>query len=140
MKSAAFPPLPYADWSDTKDTLHLYLQIIGKIRLKAHPKLNHWWHVTLYPHVRGLTTGRIPYEGTGFEILYDMLDHKVIISVNDGRQDSFSVPGLTVADFHEALFSRLQALEVPAHELQPPCGSWLRGWKCGGRQNAFSRC
>ena len=60
------PPLPYADWSDTKDTLHLFLQIIGKIRLKAHPKLNHWWHVTLYPHVRGVTTGRIPYEDERF--------------------------------------------------------------------------
>lgn len=106
------PPLPYVDWSDSKDTLHLFLQIIGKIRLKAHPKLNHWWHVTLYPHVRGLTTARIPYEDSGFEILYDMLDHKVIISLNDGRQDFFSVSELTVADFYEALFSRLETLGI----------------------------
>lgn len=106
------PALPYADWVDTKDTLHLFLQIIGKIRMKAHPKLNHWWHVTLYPHVRGLTTGRIPYEGSGFEIFYDMLDHKVTISRNDGRQTDFSVPGLTVSQFHDALFARLEELGI----------------------------
>ena len=106
------PALPYTAWADTKDTLHLFLQMIGKIRLKAHPKLNHWWHVTLYPDVRGLTTGRIPYRDSGFEILYDMLDHQVVISLNDGRQERFDVPGLTVAAFHDALFSRLEALGV----------------------------
>ena len=57
------PALPYEDWSDTKDTLHLFLQIFGKIRLKAHPKLNHCWHVSLLPHVRGLTTGVCPWSG-----------------------------------------------------------------------------
>ena len=106
------PPLPYAEWSDTRDTLHLFLQIIGKIRLKTHPKLNHWWHVTLYPHVRGLTTGRIPYQGSGFEILYDMIDHRVIVSRNDGEQASFAVPGKTVAAFYETLFSCLGNLGI----------------------------
>ncbi|MEM8972592.1 MAG: DUF5996 family protein [Pseudomonadota bacterium] len=105
-----FPELPYNAWVDTKDALHLFLQIIGKIRLKTHPKLNHWWHVTLYPHVRGLTTGRIPYSGTGFEILYDMIDHRVTVSLNDGRTEAFAVPGLTVAEFYGALFSRLESL------------------------------
>ena len=114
------PALPYAAWSDTKDTLHLFLQIIGKVRLKAHPKLNHWWHVTLYPHVRGLTTGRIPYGETGFEIFYDMLDHKVIVSTNDGRQREFSVPGLTVAGFSDALFSRLDELGISVTILAVP--------------------
>ncbi|WP_298965497.1 DUF5996 family protein [uncultured Roseibium sp.] len=117
---SSLPPLPYKNWSDTKDTLHLFLQMIGKVRLKAHPKLNHWWHVTLYPHVRGLTTGRIPYGDSGFEILYDMLDHKVIISRNDGVQKSFSVPGLTVSAFYEALFSRLADLEVPVKIVSKP--------------------
>ena len=85
------PPLPYADWADTKDTLHLFLQMIGKVRLKTHPKLNHWWHVTLYPHVRGLSTGRVPHDGGGFEILYDMMDHRVVISLEDGGQDGFEL-------------------------------------------------
>lgn len=117
---SSLPPLPYKNWADTKDTLHLFLQMIGKVRLKAHPKLNHWWHVTLYPHVRGLTTGRIPYGDSGFEILYDMLDHRVIISRNDGVQKSFSASGLTVAAFYEALFSRLDDLEVPVKIVGKP--------------------
>jgi len=108
----SLPALPYADWAETKDTLHLFLQIIGKVRLKTHPKMNHWWHVTLYPHVRGLTTGRIPHEGGGFEILYDMIDQRVLVSLNDGRQSAFDVAGLSVAGFHEALFSRLEAFGI----------------------------
>ena len=112
LKMSSLPALRYADWADSKDTLHLFLQIIGKSRLKTHPKLNHWWRVTLYRHVRGLTTGRIPYEETGFEILYDMIDHKVIISLNDGRQEAFETAGLTVADFYRALFTRLEALAI----------------------------
>ncbi|MTI45359.1 hypothetical protein JM93_01250 [Roseibium hamelinense] len=116
----SLPPLPFSEWSETKDTLHLYLQIIGKIRMKVHPKLNHWWHVTLYPHVRGLTTGRIPYGDSGFEILYDMLDHKVVITRNDGHQSEFSVPGLTVAAFYEALFSRLSDMGIFAQIVPVP--------------------
>lgn len=117
---SSLPALRYADWADSKDTLHLFLQIIGKIGLKTHPKLNHWWHVTLYPHVRGLTTGRIPYEGTGFEIMYDMIDHKVIISLNDGRQEAFETAGLTVADFYRGLFSRLENLGVSVSIVAVP--------------------
>jgi hypothetical protein len=79
-----YPPLPYGDWVETRDTLHLFLQIIGKVRMKAHPKLNHWWHVTLYPDTRGLTTGRIPYKGRSFQIDYDMVDHVVQVTTNDG--------------------------------------------------------
>ena len=76
------PPLPYDDWVETKDTLHLFTQIVGKIRLKAHPKLNHWWHVTLYLSPRGLTTGRIPYGNGSFEIVFDLIDHRLIISLS----------------------------------------------------------
>ena len=104
MTDTALPPLPYADWVDTRDTVHLFLQIIGKIRLKTHPKLNHWWHVTLYPSVRGLTTGRIPYGDISFEITYDMIDHEVVVGRNDGRSISFDPAGSTVSQFyHETL-------------------------------------
>ncbi|MEM6513412.1 MAG: DUF5996 family protein [Pseudomonadota bacterium] len=109
---STLPPMPYADWSETKDTLHLFLQIIGKVRMKTHPKLNHWWHVTLYPHVRGLTTGRIPHGDGGFEVFYDMLDHQVRVSTNDGRDRSFVVSGLSVAAFYDALFSALRELDI----------------------------
>jgi len=115
-----WPSLTYGDWVDTRDTLHLFLQMIGKVRLKTHPKLNHWWHVTLYPHVRGLTTGRIPYGATGFEIFFDMLDHRVLISSNDGRQHDFAVAGLTVAGFYEALFAGLKGLDVEVEILAKP--------------------
>lgn len=114
------PPLPYADWVDTKETLHLFLQIIGKIRLKAHPKLNHWWHVTLYPTVRGLSTGRIPYRGSGFEIAFDMIDHHVTVSTQDGRREQFDVPGLSVAGFYESLFAVLSALDISVSILDRP--------------------
>lgn len=115
-----WPSLPYGDWVETRDTLHLFLQMIGKVRLKTHPKLNHWWHVTLYPHVRGLTTGRIPYGLTGFEIFFDMLDHRVVISSNDGRQYDFAVTGLTVAGFYEALFAGLKGLDIEVEILAIP--------------------
>jgi hypothetical protein len=110
--SSPLPPLAYAEWVDTKDTLHLFLQMIGKVRLKAHPKLNHWWHVTLYPTTRGLTTDRIPWQGSGFAIDFDMLDHEVRVTRSDGRLERFAVPGKTVAAFHEALFAALRALDV----------------------------
>lgn len=110
MSDLTFPTLPYAQWVETKETLHLFLQIIGKIRLKAHPKQNHWWHVTLYPAARGLTTGRIPYQGGGFQIDFDMLDHLVLISRNDGRVESFPAAGKTVAAFYKSVFEAMQRL------------------------------
>lgn len=109
---SSLPPLPYTEWMDTKDTLHLFLQIIGKVRMKAHPKLNHWWHVTLYPDTRGLTTGRVPHKGRTFQIDYDMVDHVVHITTNDGGKQDFTVPGKTVAGFHAALFDALKALQL----------------------------
>lgn len=115
-----WPSLNYSDWVGTRDTLHLFLQMIGKVRMKTHPKLNHWWHVTLYPHVRGLTTGRIPYGSSGFEIFFDMIEHKVVISTNDGRQRDFAAPGMTVAGFYEALFTNLSALDIQVEIVARP--------------------
>lgn len=112
MPDVALPPLPYDIWVDTRDTLHLFLQILGKIRLKAHPKLNHWWHVTLYPSARGLSTGRIPYGDSSFEIDYDMIDHKVIISRNDGRRTGFDVAGRPVAQFYRETMRCLSDLGI----------------------------
>ncbi|AXI45210.1 hypothetical protein C1J03_03635 [Sulfitobacter sp. SK012] len=114
------PALDYDKWSETKDTLHLFLQIIGKIRLKAHPKQNHWWHVTLYPSVRGLTTGRIPHGADSFEILYDMLDHQIIVSCNDGTSEQFDVAGLAVAAFYNTLFQVLKGLGIEVKIVVKP--------------------
>ncbi len=112
MPEFTLPPLPYDNWVETRDTLHLFMQILGKIRLKAHPKLNHWWHVTLYPSARGLSTGRIPYVDASFEIDFDMIDHKVIISRNDGRQRDFDVADLTVAEFYHETMKSLSDLDI----------------------------
>ncbi|MEM6383417.1 MAG: DUF5996 family protein [Pseudomonadota bacterium] len=118
--SLSLPPLPYDQWVDTKDTLHLFLQMIGKVRMAAHPKLNHWWHVTLYPDTRGLTTHRIPYGDRAFEIFFDMVDHTVEITTNDGGRESFSVPGKSVAGFHTALFGALDALGIAVRIVAKP--------------------
>lgn len=114
------PPLPYEAWVETRDTLHLFLQIIGKVRMKAHPKLNHWWHVTLFPDTRGLTTGRIPYGGRSFEIRYDMVEHAVHVTTNDGGSKAFAVPGKSVADFYHALFDALHALDLDVSIVAKP--------------------
>ena len=109
----AFPPLPLAEWKATKNTLHLYLQIVGKIRLKLFPRQNHWWHVTFYVSPRGLTTRPIPYGLGNFEIEFDFIEHQLKISRHDGERKSFALrDGLTVADFYQQVFENLAALGI----------------------------
>ena len=72
--SAAWPRLRWADWADTRDTLHMWTQVVGKIRMAHAPRVNHWWHVTLYVSPRGLTTSAIPCRGHAFEIEFDFVD------------------------------------------------------------------
>ena len=101
-----FPEMPLDAWRPTKNTLHLYCQIVGKIRLAMHPRLNHWWHVPLYVSPRGLTTRAIPYRGGNFEIEFDFQEHALKIYTSDGRIEDFALyDGLTVADFYSSLFS-----------------------------------
>ena len=105
--------MPLDAWRPTKNTLHLYCQIVGKIRLAMHPRLNHWWHVPLYVSPRGLTTRTIPYSGGNFEIEFDFRDHALKIYTSDGRIEDFALyDGLTVADFYSSLFSNLAKLGI----------------------------
>lgn len=105
--------MPLDAWRPTKNTLHLYCQIVGKIRLAMHPRLNHWWHVPLYVSPRGLTTRTIPFRGGNFEIEFDFRDHALKISTSDGRTEDFALyDGLTVADFYQSLFSNLAKLGI----------------------------
>ncbi len=109
----AFPPLPLDEWKLTKNTLHLYLQIVGKIRLKLFPRQNHWWHVPFYVSPRGLTTRPIPYEFGNFEVEFDFVEHQLKISRHDGERKSFALrDGLTVADFYKQVFENLSALGI----------------------------
>lgn len=107
--------MPLAEWKDTKNTLHLYLQIVGKIRLALFPPVNHWWHVTLYVSPRGLTTRAIPYHNGNFEIEFDFVAHALRISVAGGEQREFALrEGLTVAEFYRQVFENLSALGIEA--------------------------
>lgn len=105
-----FPELPLDDWEETKNTLNLYLQIVGKIRLKTFPKMNHWWHVPFYVNPRGITTRPIPYGNIQFEMSFDFIDHALKIETTDGQVRSVPLKdGLSVADFYKQVFTHLDA-------------------------------
>ena len=111
-----WPALPFEAWKDTCATLHLWTQIVGKIRLARAPMTNHWWQVPLYVTCRGLTTSPIPYDGgCNFQIDFDFVDHCLRIEVSDGRSESLPLEPCTVADFYRRVMDRLTALglEVP---------------------------
>jgi len=111
----SWPPLVYADWQDSCATLHLWTQIVGKIRLALAPPVNHWWQVPLYLTSRGLTTSPMPYRGQTFQIDFDFIDHALRIAASDGGGDSLALVPCSVADFYAEIMGRLRALglEVP---------------------------
>jgi len=119
--SSAWPPLPYAQWRDTCTTLHLWTQIVGKIRLQQTPWLNHGWHVPLYVTARGLTTSLIPYGERSFEMLFDFNDHALRIDVSDGARRQVALRARSVADFHAALMQQLGDLDMPVSISELPC-------------------
>lgn len=108
-----FPDIPFEAWRPTKETLHLYAQIVGKIRMAMHPRMNHWWHVPLYVSPRGLTTGSIPYKDQSFEIEFDLSAHVLKIAKSGGRSEDFALyDGLSVADFYNSIFANLGKLGI----------------------------
>jgi hypothetical protein len=110
--SSSWPPLVYADWQDTCATLHMWTQIVGKIRLALAPPVNHWWHVPLYLTSRGLTTSPMPYRGRTFQIDFDFVDHALRIDTSEGRRESLALVPRSVADFYEEIMGRLRALDI----------------------------
>ncbi|MUL35449.1 DUF5996 family protein [Gloeocapsopsis dulcis] len=100
--------LPVAAWQDTYETLHLWTQIIGKIRLALAPKLNHWWHSTLYVTPRGLTTGCIPYDTRIFAISFDFVAHNLQIETSDGITQTITLAPRAVADFYQEVMDTLR--------------------------------
>jgi hypothetical protein len=107
-----WPELPTAAWRDTYDTLHLWSQIVGKIRAARSPWLNHSWHVTLYVTARGLTTSPIPDGLRNFQIDFDFIDHALLVSSSDGAQRRFALAGHSVASFFSALMAALAELGI----------------------------
>jgi hypothetical protein len=118
------PELPLTDWERTKDTLHLWLQIVGKVRMASTAPRNHWWHVPLYLDTAGLTTRRLRARaGLTFEIGFDLVGHRLFITTSDRQIESFSlVDGLSVAAFYEQLHESLSVLEVDVAIRAVPFG------------------
>jgi Family of unknown function (DUF5996) len=110
--SEAWPALPLQDWKPTYHNLHMWTQIVGKVRLALSPKMNHWWNVALYVSARGLTTSPIPYGKDAFEIQFDFIDHKLLIDRCDGERKTLDLVPRTVADFYAEFTSTLSSLGV----------------------------
>src|SRR6266853_484279 len=109
---APWPELPTAAWRETHETLHLWTQIIGKIRLARAPWLNHSWHVALYVTARGLTTSPIPDGTRTFQIDFDFIDHTLRISTSGGAQRQLALAGQSVASFYAAVMADLADLGI----------------------------
>lgn len=114
-----WPPIPVAGWQDTRDTLHLYTQVVGKVRLANEPVTNHWWNVPLYLTARGLTTSLMPHpSGPAFQIDFDFLAHRLDIATVAGRSRSLALEPRAVADFYGLVMGLLDELGV-ATEIWP---------------------
>ena len=109
-----WPELPYEAWKDTRDTLHLWTQIVGKVKLELCPFLNQWWETSSHLTVRGLNTGPIPWRGESFEIDFDFIDHRLSIRVSDGRIEQITLEPRTVADFYHLVINALTSLGIEA--------------------------
>jgi hypothetical protein len=110
--SDAWPALPFAEWRDTKETLHMYTQVIGKLRLALSPPEPEWAHVALYVDARGLTSGPIPYEGMVFQADFDFIEHALSIRTSDGGCHRIALVPRSVAEFYDMVMRGLRALGV----------------------------
>ncbi|MFK4149137.1 DUF5996 family protein [Streptomyces sp. NPDC004065] len=109
-----FPPIPFAEWRETKETLHRFTQIVGKIRLNAGTRRNHWWNVPFHLTGRGITTrpmGQVDGNPI-FTMDFDFVAHELVVSVLDGRRISLPLTGRSVASFHDAAMGALDALGI----------------------------
>jgi hypothetical protein len=116
-----WPALPYAAWKDTAETLHLWTQIVGKVRLALTPWLNHSWHVTLYVTARGLSTSPIPWPGGAFQIDFDFVDHVLWLRTSAGHFRQLMLAPMPVAEFYDALTIALRELGIDARIRTMPC-------------------
>jgi len=118
------PALPFDSWKDTLATLHMWTQVVGKVRLKLCPLVNHWWNVPFYITARGMTTSAMPYpEGTpgSIEVQFDFIDHKLSLETNEGRVVSIALAPQSVAEFYKKFMDALAELGVVAKIWTTPC-------------------
>jgi hypothetical protein len=107
-----WPALPLQQWSDTYATLHMWTQIVGKVRLALTPLINHWWNVPLYVDARGLTTSAIPYGNRSFELRFDFLDHELVLQTADGLRKTLPLKPMPVADFYHEVLAMLASSNI----------------------------
>jgi hypothetical protein len=108
----AWPALPLEEWEATFRTLHMWTQIVGKIRLVSTPRLNHWWNVALYVNPRGLTTSAIPHNGGFFELQFDFLHHRLDLKTSSGSEGSVTLAPKSVAAFYHETFALLRGAGI----------------------------
>ncbi len=107
-----WPRLPIAEWGDTRDTLHMWTQIAGKIRLALCPRLNHWWQVALHPYARGLTTLLTPFGQRLFEIRFDLVGHELVIETANGQKYARPLSAVSVAELYRELMDVLHGFGI----------------------------
>jgi hypothetical protein len=115
-----WPALPLSEWADTYATLHMWTQVVGKVRLALSPRVNHWWEVPLYVSARGLTTSPIPYENGIFEVQFDFIDHKLDIMTTAGEIRSLPLVPRTVADFYAEFMEMIHSLGIDVRIWRMP--------------------
>jgi hypothetical protein len=112
LQRSSWPELPLAAWKDTYATLHMWTQVVGKVRLALTPHINHWWEVPLYVNSLGLTTSSIPYQDRTFEVQFHFIEHELAIAVNDGQSRVLPLRSQTVAAFYAEFMSALRSLGI----------------------------
>ena len=118
--TSAWPELRVDEWKDTRDTLHMWTQIVGKVRMELTPLVNHWWNVPLYVSSRGLTTSAIPYGGRTFEMTFDFTVHELRISTSDPAERVVPLAPKSVAAFYEETMAALADLGIEVSILARP--------------------
>src|SRR5580692_10768492 len=116
-----WPDLPLAAWSETCDTLQLWTQIVGKVRIARTPLVNHWWNATFFVTARGLVAPAMPYRERSFDVVFDFTKHRLDIEASDGRVERFDLKPMTVADFYAAFMQALRSLGIDVHIRTVPC-------------------
>ncbi len=122
MGTDSLPSLPLDEWEETCDTLHLFFQIVGKVRLRLSPPRNHWWHVPFYVSARGATTGPIPWRLHGFEMEFDFVDHQLDVRADDGGVRRIPLAGQSVATFYERVMAELASMGIDVRIIARPFG------------------
>jgi Family of unknown function (DUF5996) len=114
-EGAIWPDLPLAAWSETCDTLQLWTQIVGKVRIALTPLVNHWWNATFLVTARGLVAPAMPYSGGTVDVVFDFATHRLVIETSDGRVEEFALEPMAVADFYSEFMQRLRRLGIEVH-------------------------